>query len=192
MVERRLPIIVEIGPGVPIFVSSERVGKRITIEGGRYIGIDHNRHSLLVRGLARIGVVGELNVLPLPDQCAEEVWVMNVFNDRENRQKLAPIERTDGTVWNGELYTCMQELVRITRPSGKIYIGEYYEGEHDNLRLLKQINEELDLEIEVHEGVRVYDFLATHRANRIIGIVVDEGITKNHLVFFMTLSRRQN
>jgi hypothetical protein len=66
---------------------------------------------------------GSLKKIPLPENSADQVWLMNVFGGFQNPPQRLP----DGTLqYTLGLGGTFEELTRITRIRGEIYIGEIY------------------------------------------------------------------
>ena len=152
--------IVEIGPlDKPVYARSAEVADQIRA-GASYIAID--RFASCLWGLPiKTKAIAELSNLPLPNACVNETWLLNVTNCPGNWARHQPVELPDGKLWNENVYKCLQELARITRPGGKIHIGEFDAGVHENLRLLGDMDYEslgLDSEFFVEKD-RIQEFL---------------------------------
>jgi SAM-dependent methyltransferase len=120
--------IVEIGPSSnPVF----RLFRNETFEnigsGSTYIAVDSNPKELQKfrdsYGQKGNTLEGDLRDIPLPEESADQVWLMNVFGGFQN----IPMKLSDGTLQ----YTLgpsglFEELARIVRRNGVIYVGEIY------------------------------------------------------------------
>jgi len=120
--------IVEIGPSInPIFelFSENKTFKKIG-KGLRYIAIDCDKKELkkfkkLFNKKEYEAKIGDLRDLPLKSDSVDQIWLMNVFGGFQNNPKKLP----DGTLqYSSGYYDIFQELSRVLKPKGKVYIGE--------------------------------------------------------------------
>ena len=69
-------------------------------------------------------MVGDLFSIPLQDEIADEVWLLNVFGSSVEDE---PITLPNGALWHTlgfSLY--FTELARILKPNANLIIGEWY------------------------------------------------------------------
>lgn len=137
--------IVEVGPGsAPLYNRSWDARERIE-KGAAYIGIDLDPRN--VKDIHRgYGLCGTLPTLPLVANCADEIWLLNVFGGLNNR----PAMQDGRFVYQLSAYPYFEELNRILKLGGKTYIGEWcppishsvnwlHEGDYSNLGFEKEV-----------------------------------------------------
>jgi len=154
--------IVEFGPGYcPAFHYSEHVEERLDA-GANYVGIDISRND--IKTIARRDgvnlVVGDLGKIPLQDNTADELWLLNVFSGRLVNSPTRLPDGTSRTILGVTRF--FEEMVRVLKPNGTIIIGEWaprigkidwiHEANYEQYGLTKQ----------VYEGETLQDFASLH------------------------------
>lgn len=121
--------IVEIGPNrIPVYAYCQYVADKLSM-GATYLGIDIKEEDLkdLFRPLripnVPMLICADLKHLPLPDNFADEMWLMNVFGGLVNKPKRLP---SGGTVTHLGLGQFLDEVTRVVKPNGTVVIAEYY------------------------------------------------------------------
>lgn len=174
--------IVEFGPGyTPAFHYSEQVEERLDA-GANYIGIDVSRNDIkeIKRREGVNLVVGDLGKIPLKDNTADELWLLNVFSGRLVSN---PTRLPDGkSITVLGIRRFFEEMVRVLKPNGTIIIGEWAPriGKIDWIR--EADYEQYGLSKLVYEGETLQDF-----AN-LQGIPIDI-IRDDTPPFFVVLSK---
>ncbi len=161
--ENKPKTIVEIGPNCnPIYDNSGRIREAL-ISGTRYIGIDIRPDDFkYINNEERSNfAVGDLKKLPIADAIADEVWLLNVLGgDFVN----SPERLEDG----GLRYTLgssgqFKEMVRVLKPGGIIYIGEWYTRLHEVDWIKEEEYGKYGLTKQIYEGDSLKDFLKQHK-----------------------------
>ncbi len=118
--------IVEIGPYTyPLYRVSEKHIRKLN-EGASYIVVDATLNGSQVarlwqRDKSRLSfVTADASDLPLPNNIADEIWLLNVFSYFNNETK---------TVEEGELKACISDCARVLKQRGSIFVGEWYTPE---------------------------------------------------------------
>ena len=183
--------IVEIGPGYnPVFElfrneTFENIGS-----GSRYIAVDCDQ-NVLQRFRDHYGqkggaLEGDIRDIPLPDESADQVWLMNVFGGFQNRPKKLPDGTLQYTIGLGWVF---EELARIVRRNGVIYIGEIYPPCGNVSWLADEDFSDYGLEKIAHKGHdEVKSFMEKMGGRRaIIDSLKD---ADDYLPFFIELSKK--
>lgn len=174
--------IVEFGPGYcPAFHYSEHVKARLHA-GVNYVGIDISRKDIKeIKRRERVNlVVGDLGKIPLRDNTADELWLLNVFSGRLVN---SPTRLPDGTSITAlGTRKFFEEMVRVLKPNGTIIIGEWA-PRIDKIDWIREANyEQYGLTKQAYEGETVQDFASLHGIR--FGI-----IRKDTPPFFVVLSK---
>lgn len=142
-------IIVEIGPAENPFY--RLFGRERIDQDARYIAIDSDLEKLRILDLhdKRHAVGGDLRDLPLQNNSVDHLWLMNVFGGFQNRPRRLP----DGSLeYSLSLSDVFQELARVMKERGKIYIGELYPPIGDISQLADKDYSDFGLEKKVYKG----------------------------------------
>ena len=120
--------IVEIGPSInPVFELFRNETFENIRNGSTYIAVDCDPKELQKfkdhYGQKGRTLEGDLKDIPLPEESADQVWLMNVFGGFQNTPKKLPDGTLQYTLGLGGVF---EELARIVRRNGVIYVGEIY------------------------------------------------------------------
>lgn len=173
-------VILDIGAGeTPIYLRSEAVMEKIK-NGARYVGLDVDREELR-KGLdGRDSILGDFSRLPLKEDSADEIWIMNIFG--------GDLTRSDGSLdyYRVDMGRYFDELIRVLRPRGVIHIGELYTPIRPVDWVVNTDYNSLGLEKGVYAGERTVEFLREHRMHP------EGAIFGSDSPFFVTLRRTYN
>ncbi len=154
--------IVEFGvSSTPVFRYSEDVGKKIE-SGATYVGFDINRKYIgtISREEGISIALGDMGKIPLMDNIADEIWVLNVFGgDFVNIPEKMPDGSIAYTLGVGRHF---REMTRILKPGGKIYIGEWRPRISDSSWMKNDDYSEYGLSKKVYEGEALQEFVEQH------------------------------
>lgn len=113
-------VIAEIGPGIlPVYrlfedETFEKIGK-----GSTYIAIDYNQEEIErlqhIRDKRGHVLVSDIRELALKTASIDQMWLMNVLSSMVRKP------------FDGDVDGIFQELARVVKQKGKIYIGEIYD-----------------------------------------------------------------
>src|SRR3989344_905372 len=153
--------IFEIGPlevnGIPyLFEEIEETIK----SGVLYVAVDRFRDQLPDDEFGE-NIVGELENLPFKSDCADQIWLMNVFGEDQFSW------RSSGDEWKIR-NRYLQELLRVIKPDGMVIIGE---GNTPAVWLLGEDFTRFGLKKEVLFRERAREFIRKYRITN--DIVVD-------------------
>ena len=126
MPQKEQQTIVEIGANYPIYEMFEgNESMRKIKEGAPYIAINYNKEDLKTVKENKLGqaIVGDIKELPLKNNSADQIWLMNVFSDFQHILKKQPDGSKGYTMGLDDVF---KELARVVKPGGKIIIGEVY------------------------------------------------------------------
>jgi len=186
--QNEVPVIVEIGPNhLPVYRIFNEESIQAIGKDASYIAIDINQEEL---EKARIGdrgqgVIGDIRELPLADDSADQIWMMNVFGGFENR----PHHKDGKSVYNLGLNDVFKEMARVIKTKGKIYIGETYAPMRGNLEWMADEDySEFGLEKEAYKGAEaVRNFLEKKGLNELLLSNLKD--TEEFKPFFMILQK---
>ena len=187
--------IVEIGPGsIPVFELFENeIFKKIG-EDSRYIAIDCDQEKLenFKNDFNRKGceaIMGDLRDLPLKSGSVDQMWLMNIFGAFHAKYKKLP---DGGLVLDLGPDGIFEELARVLKKDGKIYIGEILPPVGRNREIVWLTNEDYSrfgLEKKVYKGdEEVKSFAGKIGGKHFITILLQD--EHNHLPFFIELTKK--
>jgi ubiquinone/menaquinone biosynthesis C-methylase UbiE len=185
--------IVEIGPGInPIFELFENETFKKIGKGSKYIAIDCDQevikklkfqNSFKQKGYE--AMKGDLENLPLKNDSVDQIWLMNVFGNLQNNPK----KLHDGTLqYSSSAHGIFQELTRVVKPKGKVYIGEIILPVKDVAWLLNADYSGFGLEKKVYKGDKeAGSFMEKMGGMPITYFLKDK---HNYLPFFIELTKK--
>lgn len=199
----RKPIIVEIGPagqygsGTPASHFSRRVRDNID-QGALYIGVDSKEEDLkkfmqsqTLEYDVQQALVGDMAHLPLADESADEVWLINVFGNLDIRPEVT----ADGTrTWRINMQQFYRELARVLKRQGEIIIGElgHPVGGIGATDYLKNVDfEQFGLEKHLYIGENLVEACKKLGITEKLREIIKEGRHSDNLEpFFILLNKR--
>ncbi len=136
-------IVVEIGPGDNPM--SKKTRPEITSD--RYLTLDSDRWALSEVGSDHERIRAHMGGLPFTDSTIDEIWAMNVFGE-------IIIKGSSVRDYSSEHY--INELSRVLKPCGKLFIGEFY-WRPAHIRYLAF--EDFGFELVPYIGNDIYEFI---------------------------------
>lgn len=183
--------IVEIGPSHnPVFSLFKNKNFENLGKSSRYVGIDCDPDALqeFREYYADKGEIlhGDVRDIPLSDEFADQVWLMNVFGGFQS----IPKKTSDGVItYPVGFWNAFPELARIVKSDGAIYIGEVYPPCGDVSWLVDEDFSRFGLEKTAHKGYdAVMSFAKTMGAQRALVDSIDK--TDKYLQFFLELRKK--
>lgn len=183
--------IVEVGPSYFSILSLSEVTRNKVKTGAVYIGIDLNQEDLLElrkREVRRSGgkicpLVGDLGAIPLQDNTADEVWIVNVLGGTlVNKPIVLPNNTKKYELGWGRYFT---ELSRILKPNGELFIGEWAPRIRDTKWLMDENYNDFGLSKHNYEGRALEDFTGQYG----ISLDVISGWDRRNPPFFIALTK---
>jgi len=184
--------IAEIGPGPnPVFELFENETFKKIGEGSTYIAIDCSQEEIekFKNNFNQKGceaIMGDLRDLPLKSDSVDQVWLMNVFGGFQNKPKKLP----DGALqWSLSLNDVFQELARVMKQKGKVYIGEINPPIGNIAWLTDEDYSDFGLEKKVYKGYEeVKSFLEKMGGRKSISYFLQH--ERDYLPFFIELTKK--
>ncbi len=183
-------VIVEVGPNAcPVFVSFDNHFLKNIGDSVSYFAFDSDLDEIekFKRYYSEKGTISQCNIrdFPLLNESVDQIWFMNVFGDFRDLPRKLPCGALQYTLGVGEIF---QELHRIIKKDGVIYIGETYHPMRDVSFLVESDFSDFGLEKKIYLGVHEsLEFIKNMGGGEGFGFF---DITKNYIPFFVELRKK--
>ncbi len=195
MVEQHRSVILEIGPNrSPVYKL-----KRESPSLNTYFNMDDNIEALnqvRIRWATGREVLADMyRAIPLKEESVDEIWLMNVIGENgiDGYNYFEPLMLRSGReVFSRPACILFQEMTRVIKNTGTIYIGEYYTPPQPSW-LTDRDYSQFGLQKKVYMGERACrTFQREHKLGNEISFGFKDPKQGGNKSFFLVLKKNQS